>query len=267
VNFARSSRLFAALGILALYCRSGSNVIGIVGFFSIGLGVILGILSLFGVGRPANAPYKAPWITLSFGCAILLIVGLGAISAAVRGRALADAPLAGEPATAPFIDQINGFRLDNPGAGWKILSKEKLRTLNEVAAAGAESGPNLGGCVFVETLDPGFRIAGREQEVGKLMIDQIEMGDKRIVFNRPYELDRQKAIHCQVVGKIAGRGLRYEAVALIANGRLYRLTAFGPSDQTSEDGLAFRPFMAAFHLLPAGPQAAPPVATSPSPKR
>jgi hypothetical protein len=35
------------------------------------------------------------------------------------------------------------------------------------------------------------------------------------------------------------------------------LMALGPRDQTSEDGLAFRPFMAAFHLLSAEPQGAP----------
>jgi len=249
VNFARSSKLFVGLGILALF-GGRSYPFGFVGYFSIGLGFLLGILSLFGVGRPANQPYKAPWIPLSLGCMMLLMVGLGAISAVVRGRAQGGAPLAGAAAAAPIIDQINGFRLDDPGNGWTILSKEKLRTLNEAAAAGVESGPYLGGLVFVETLDPDFRIAGREQEVGKLMIDQIKVGDKRIVFNRPDELDGQKAVRCQVVGKMAGRGMRYELVALVANGRLYRLTAFGPSDRTAEDGLAFRPFMAAFHLLP-----------------
>jgi hypothetical protein len=180
----------------------------------------------------------------------------------VRGRAQGGAPLAGGPATAPFIDQVNGFRLDNPGKGWTIISKEKLRTINEAATAGAKSGPDLGGFVFVETLDPDFRIAGREQEVGKEMIDLIPVDVKRVVFNRPDELDGEKAVRCQVVGTIAGRGKRY--VALIANGRLYRLIALGPSDQTSDDGVAFRPFMAAFHLLPTEPPAAPPVPAAPS---
>src|SRR5437763_16155605 len=142
------------------------------------------------------------------------------------------------------------------------MSKEQVRLVNEVAAAGAQSGPDLGGFVFVETLDPGFRIAGREQEVGEEMIDLIQVDDKRIVFNRPDELDGQKAVRCQVVGKIAGRGIRYEAVALIANGRLYRLMALGPSDQTADDGVAFRPFLAAFHVLPTEPQAVPPVPTA-----
>jgi hypothetical protein len=253
VNLARSSTLFVVLGVLALFVGSRSNVIGFVGLFSIGLGVLLGIVSLFGVGRPANQPYTAPRITLSLGCIALLIVAISAISGALRGRAQGDAPATGDSATAPFIDQTKGFRLDNPGTGWKILSKEELRTLNEGAAAGAQCGPDLGGFVFVETLDPGFRIAGREQEVGKTMIDEIEVDDKRIVFNQPAELEHQKAVRCQVVGKIAGRGIRYELVALVANGRLYRLMALGPSDQTSEDGLAFQPFMAAFHLVPTEP--------------
>lgn len=89
------------------------------------------------------------------------------------------------------------------------------------------------------------------------MIDQIDVDDKRVVFNRPDDFAGQRAVRCQVVGKIAGRGIRYELVALHANGRLYRLMALGPSDQTSEDGLAFRPFVAAFHLLSAEPQGAP----------
>ena len=74
MNFARSSRLFVLLGIFALYFGGsakyfggGSNVTGFAGFFAIGLGVLLGMLSLFGVGRPANEPYKAPWISLSHG--------------------------------------------------------------------------------------------------------------------------------------------------------------------------------------------------------
>jgi hypothetical protein len=70
-----------------------------------------------------------------------------------------------------------------------------------------------------------------------------------------------------VVGKIGGRGIRYEAVAFIANGRRYGLMALGPSDQTSDDGLAFRPFMAAFHVLPTEPQAAPPVPADPSARK
>jgi hypothetical protein len=260
VNFARSSTLFVVVGILALVFGGRLNVIGFVGLFSIGLGLFLGVLSLLGVGRPADQPYKAPWITLSLGCILLLIVGTSAISVAVRGRAQGDAPVA----TASLIDQINGFRLDNPGQGWKILSKEELWNLNETAAAGAQSGPDLGGFVFVETLEPDFHIAGREQEVGKEMIDRIDVDDKRVVFNRPDELDRQKAVRCQVVGKIAGRGIRYELVALIANGRLYRLMALGPIDQTSDDGLAFRPFMASFHLLSTEPQGAPNAPAAPS---
>jgi hypothetical protein len=269
VNFARSSNQFAVLGIFFLVFGRGANPIEFVGLCSIGLGVLLGVLSLFGVGRPAGQPYKAPWGTLSLGCAMLLLVGIGAMSVAVRGRAQADAPAAGDPATAPFIDPINGFRLDGPGEGWKILSPAELRARNETAVAGARGGPILVGLVFVEPLEPGFRIAGREQEVGEWMIDQIEVADKRVVFNRPDELDGQKAVRCQVVGKIArlGLGIRYEKVALIANGRLYRLTAFGPSDRTAEDGAAFRPFMAAFHVLPTEPPAAPPVPAAPSARK
>jgi hypothetical protein len=271
MNFARSSRLFVVLGIMALYFGNsarhlgdGLEVVRFAGLFAIGLGVVLGSLSLFGVGRPTNEPYKAPWISVSLGCVILLFVGLGAISAVLRGAAQGNDLLAGGPATAPFIDTTKGFRLDHPGEGWTILSKEELRTLNHAAAAGALSGPNLGGFVFVETVDPDFRIAGREQEVGKRMIDEIDTDDKRIVFIRPDELDGQKAVRCQVVGKIDGQWLRYEVVALIANGRLYRLTAIGARDQTSHDGLAFRPFMAAFHLLPPEPQAPPPAPAMPS---
>jgi len=267
MNFARSSTLFVVLGALALLFGGGSNVIGFVGLFSIGLGVLLGILSLFGAGRPANQPYKAPLITISLGGVALLIFGMSAIAGAVRGRTPADASVAEDPATAPFIDQVNGFRLDNPDTGWKILSAKELRTLNDAAAAGAQSGPNLGGFVFVETLDPGFRIAGREREVGQQMIDQIEVDDKRVVFNRPDELEGQKAVRCQVVGTIAGRGIRYELVTLIANGRLYRLMALGPRDQTSEDGLAFRPFMAAFRLLPSEPPGAPHAPAAPTTRK
>jgi hypothetical protein len=252
-TFARSSTLFVVLGMFAVYSGDRSLATGLVAVFFLGLGVLLGILPLFGVGRPAGLPYKAPWITLSFGCMILLVIGLGAMSAVVRGRAQANAP-----ATGPFIDRVNGFRLDDPGHGWTIISQEKLRNLNEAAAAGAQSGSNLGGMVFVETPDPDFQIAGHEQEVGQQMIDLIDVGDKRVVFNRPDELDGRKAVRCQVVGKLAGRGIRYEAVALIVNGRFYRLMAVGASDQTSDDGLAFRPFMDAFHLLPTEPQAAPP---------
>jgi hypothetical protein len=263
MNFARSTTLFVVLGILTIFFGGRSNVAGIVGLFSISLGVLLGILSLFGVGRSAHQPFKAPWITLSLGSMALLVVGISAISSAIQGRAQGDTSVAGGSAAAPLIDQANGFRLDQPGEGWNILSKEELRTLNESAAAGAQSGPDLGGFVFVATLDPGFRIVGREREVGRRLIDQIELDDKRIVFNRADELDGQKAVRCQVVGKIAGRGIRYEIVALIANGRLYRLTALGPSDQTSADGSAFHQFMAAFHLLPTEPQAAPPVPAAP----
>jgi len=243
VNFARSSTLFVVLGMLGVYSGGQPNVFGLVGVVSIGLGVLLGMLSLFGVGRPADQPYKAPWITLTFGGMVLLTVGIGAMSVAVRGRA-------------PFIDQVNGFRLDDPGQGWTIVSPKAIRTINEGAAVGAKRGSELSGCVFVEPLDSDLRIAGLEQQVGQEMIDQLAMDDKRIVFNRPDELDGQKAVRCQVVGTIAGRGLRCESVALIANGRFYRLMAVGPSDQTADDGLAFRPFMAAFHLLPANEDAA-----------
>ena len=60
MDFARSSRLFVLIGIVALYCGGGSQPIGLAGFFSIGLGVLLGGLSLVGVGRAAGQPYKAP---------------------------------------------------------------------------------------------------------------------------------------------------------------------------------------------------------------
>jgi hypothetical protein len=267
MNFARSCRLFVLLGILALYFgRSfasyfgpSPNVVRFAGVFAIGLGVLLGILSLFGIGRAANERYKAPWITLPLGCVLLLLVGLGAISAALRGTAQGNAL-----ATAPFIDSINGFRLDHPGPGWTILSKEELRTLDDAVEAVAMKGPNMGGFVFVETPGPDVRIADREQEFVGFMIEQIELKDKRVVFNRPDELDGHKAVRCQVVGTRDGRVIRCEVVALIANGRLYCLKAFGPSDQTSEDGLEFRPFMAAFHLLPAEPQAPPPVTAPPA---
>jgi hypothetical protein len=257
VNFARSSTLFVVLGVLAVFFGGGLNMISLGGLFSIGLGVLLGVLSLFGVGRPANQPYKAPWISVSLGCIFLLIVGISAISVVLQGKAQGKHQGAGDHATAPWIDEINRFGLDHPGEGWKILSKEELRVLNNSADAGAQSGKDLGGFVFVETPDPGFRIAGREQQVGKEMIDQIELDDKRVVFIRPDHFAGQRAVRCQVVGKIAGRGIRYELVAVLANGRVYRLMALGPRDQTSEDGLAFRPFMAAFHLLSAEPQGAP----------
>jgi hypothetical protein len=247
-NFAQSSRLFILIGILAMNVGGGSMEVWLVALFSIGLGVLLGILSLFGVGRPADQPYKAPWISLSLGCSIVLIVGIGAMSAVLRGQSQGGAPVAGGPATAAFIDPVNGFRLDDPGHGWKVLSTEALRSVNEAAAVGAET-RNLAGMVFVEIPDPDFRIAGREQEVGQQMLDLLEMDGRRVVFNRPDELDGQQAVRCQVVGTIGGRGVRYEVVALVANGRLYRLLTGGPSDQTAEDGLAFRPFMAAFHLL------------------
>jgi hypothetical protein len=258
VNFARSSILFVALGLPALFFGGRTNAIGLVGLFSIGIGVFLGLLSLIGLGRPVNQPYKAPWIALSLGWVTLLIFGRAALSDSARAKAQADPPVTESPAAedaaaSAFVDKINGFRLDNPGKGWKLLSTTELRAFNEAAATGAQIGPDLGGFVFVETLEPGFRIAGNEQEVGRLMIDQIEVDDKRVVFSRPDELERQKAVRCQVVGKINGRGIRYEVVTLTANGRLYRLTALGPSDQTSEDGLAFRPFMDAFHLLPTNP--------------
>src|SRR5262245_371846 len=264
MNFARSSTLFVVLGILALFYGGGSSVVGLAGLLSIALGLLVGVLSVFGVCRPADQAYKAPWITLSLGGTLLLIVGISAIAVKTQGQAQGDGPVAGESATAPMIDQINGFRLDHPGAGWKILSKEELRKINEFAEAGDESAvaaaqiaPDLGGFVFVEAPDPGFRIAGREREVGNEMIDRIDVDDKRVVFNRPDELEGQKAVRCQVVGKIAGRGIRYELVALIANGRLYRLMALGPLEQTSEDGLAFRPFMSAFHLLATESRGAP----------
>jgi hypothetical protein len=269
MNFAQSSRLFVVLGILALYfggvMKFGSdpNVARLAGLFSIGLGVVLGILSLFGVGRPAKEPYKAPWISLSLGCVILLFVVMGGMSAAFRGTAQGHASVAGDAVRAPFIDPTNGFRLDHPGEGWTILTKEELRTLNDAAAAVAMKGPDSGGFVFVETLDPDFRFVGREQEVGKDMVDQTKLDDKRVVFIRPDELDGHKAVRCQMVGNMAGRRVRCEDVALIANGRLYRLTAFGPIDQTSEDGLAFRPFMDAFRVLPTETQAAPHVPAAP----
>jgi hypothetical protein len=272
MNFARSSRLFVLLGILALYFGRSSaprfgdspNVVRFAGIFAVGLGVLVGILSLFGVGRPADERYKAPWISLSLGCMLLLFVGLGELSAVLRGTAQGSVPGEGSLATAPFIDAINGFRLDHPGPDWTIFSKEELRQLNDTAQAVAMKAPSMGGFVFVETADPGFQVAGREQEVGELMIDQFELDEKRVVFNRPDELDGQKAVRCQVVGTKDGRGIRLEGVALIANGRLYRLMTFGPSDQTSEDGLAFRPFMAAFHLLPSEPQAPPAVPLAPA---
>jgi hypothetical protein len=81
--------------MLAVYSGGRANVVGLVGLFAIGLGVLLGMLSLFGFGRPANQPYKTPWVTLSFGCMMLLVVGLGAISVVLRGKAQADAPAAG----------------------------------------------------------------------------------------------------------------------------------------------------------------------------
>jgi hypothetical protein len=262
VNFARSTTLFVVLGILAVAfggSSGSSSLISFAGLFSIGLGVLLGFLSLVGVGRPADERYKAPWISLSFGCICLLIVGVSAISTVLQGKAQGIAS-----ATAPMIDESNGFRLDHPGEGWKILSQEELRKFNEEAAAGVQNGPDLGGFVFVETPEPSFRIAGREKQVGKQMIDDIDVDNKRIVFIQPDELDGHKAVRCQVVGKIAGRGIRYEVVALIANGRLYRLTALGPVDQTAEDGVAFRPFMTAFHVLPTDAQGAPHVPAIPS---
>jgi hypothetical protein len=262
VNFARSSSLFVKLGILFMVCGFRSHEVGLVGLFSIGLGFLLGMLSLFGVGRPADQPYKAPWISLTFGGLMILVVILGAVSTAFRGQVQADAP-----STAPFIDQVNGFRLDSPGNGWTIVSPKDIRTINGGAAVGAKCGPNMVGCVFAETLDSEFRLAGHEQEVGNELIAQVEMDDKRTVFNRPDELDGQKVIRCQVVGKIAGRELRYEAVAIVANGRFYRLMAVGPSDQTSDDGLAFQPFMAAFHLLPTEPQAMPPGSEAPAARK
>jgi hypothetical protein len=230
-------------------------VVALVGLFAIGVGVSLGIVSLFGVGRPAGERYKAPWITLALGGALLLLVGAGALTAAFRGSALGTTAVAGSPAAA-WIDHANAFRLDDPGQGWTIMSKENLRTMNESAAAGAHKGPNLGGFVFVEIADPDFRIADHEREIGNRIIDQIELDHKQVVFIRPDELEGQKAVRCQLVGTIAGRGIRYEIVAFVANGRVYRLVTLAASDQTSEDGLAFRPFIAAFHLLPPEPPAA-----------
>jgi hypothetical protein len=263
MNFARSCTLFVVVGILLVVIGMNMTFIGVVGLFSVGLGVLLGTLSLVGVGRPADQPFKTPWIGLSLGCAMLLIVGIAAITTPAQGGAQADDPATSTPASASFVDPANGFRLDHPGEGWKILSEEECRTINEAAVAGVQCGPNLGGFVFVETLDPDFTIAGRAQQVGKELVDQLVLDEKQVVFIRAHELHGHKAVRCQVVGKIAGRGIRYELVAFIASNRLYRLMALGPSDQTSEDGLAFRPFMDAFHLLEPGSPATPSTPANP----
>src|SRR3954451_19448983 len=105
--------------MLGVYSGGQPNLFGLVGVVSIGLGVLLGMLSLFGVGRPADQPYKAPWISLTFGGLMILVVILGAVSTVLRGTVQADA---GQAAAAPFIDPVNGFRLDRPGNGWTIVS-------------------------------------------------------------------------------------------------------------------------------------------------
>src|SRR5262245_1851401 len=75
--------------------------------------------------------------------AILGVVVLGFVAACGDGERPADAtlpvtPNASREATAPIVDEQEGFTLASPGAGWKLLGAEAAQLVPD-ARAGAMS--------------------------------------------------------------------------------------------------------------------------------
>lgn len=244
MNFVKASNWLLVGGIILNIASIGVSGMGegkmaqdlVIGSVFL-LSFVLAVLSLFGFGRVPGQPYRVPWIPLTLGVCLLLVVVITAVAEIGRGQR-------------PVVDAEYHFRLESPGPGWTLLPRDKAWALNKQAVAGAQHGKDLICLVLVERTEKEVAFAGKEQEIGRRMIGNMALRDKRVVSCDAVEFQGRPAVRYQVVGVAGELTLRYENTVFADPGLLYQIIVWGAADQTAEDGSSFKPVLDAFTLLP-----------------
>jgi hypothetical protein len=185
---------------------------------------------------------------------LLILVVVGALFTIV---ALAAITTVGEnakkqfppPAAIQVIDSNNHFRLNSPGGNWTLLSGQEAQKLNQLAAAAAErdDGEVLG-LILVENAHPDSVVAGGEEEFARAVIRDSQARDKQIESITPLVFRGVKAVRYRYTGTYNQQRWRYDTIAFICNGKVYRVHCLGPAGTTALDGSTFQPFVDAFQL-------------------
>lgn len=202
----------------------------------------------FMVRRPTSSSMTGILIILGIMAAgLVLIVCLGAIT--FIGKQ-ANSQFAVVGGGMPVVDAGNNFRLNQPGGRWQLLTPEGARQVNQLASAGASNKiDDFVGLVIVESAGAGSQIAGREQEVARLMVDDCPLEDKRMESVKPVTFQGQPAVRYRFTAKVGTSRGRIENTIFIYKGKLYQLFVTGPGGTTNVDK-EFQTFVNAFQLLP-----------------
>jgi hypothetical protein len=174
------------------------------------------------------------------------VVVLGFVAACGGGERPADAilpvtPNASREATAPIVDEQEGFTLASPGAGWKLLGAEAAQLVPD-ARAGAMS-DTVTAVVAVERVPP----ISLERYADRVAL-ALALEDAKISRRQAERVGDNDAWRLVASGRRGGVELRIGVLVTTRAERAYRVVAWADAGAVSEDGAAFSPLFQALSL-------------------
>ncbi len=143
----------------------------------------------------------------------------------------------------PIVDTDYRFRLDPPGAGWRLMGETEIRNMAPDAVAGAVHGQGMFGVVIVEPA-PGVPA----EELAQLVVENMALENKQVGDFEPLTFAGKPATRVTITGTTQGLTFRYVNHVFEHQGFFYQVMAGGMSAKVDARGRALAPFFSAFSL-------------------
>ncbi|MDC0675707.1 hypothetical protein [Nannocystis radixulma] len=164
------------------------------------------------------------------------------------------ASAAREPVPAALLDEHFRFRIDWPGAGWTLLSRDEARLLAPSAVAGARHASGVSAIVLVK-FAPGLTVDAYAETLLPTLLDgSVELESREVVT-----FAGEDARRIVYVGEKDGVTYRWIYTGFVRQEHAYCIYGSGLAHAVSL--AALEPLLRAFSLLP-GEITAPPVAAT-----
>jgi hypothetical protein len=143
----------------------------------------------------------------------------------------------------PIVDEDYRFRIEHPGAGWKLLDEDEVRHLVPDAVAGA-MGPKgaVYGVVIVEAA-PGVELESWSQ----LTIDSMTLEDREVSTSRA-KVGEVEAFGFRMRGRVEGVPMVYAGRILLHQDHSYQILAWRAEGNRGARDADFDKFFDAFSL-------------------
>ncbi len=181
----------------------------------------------------------------------LVIVGL--VASITSGMAMGDSawvraasPEDSAPPPGALVDEALRFRLDPPGFGWTLLTREQAAGLNSSASAGAIHSTGQLLMVIHEAVG-----SMKAADLAQLVMQGMPLEDKQEEKITPFTAEEgTDAVEFRLRGVTDGIAFRYRGRIRVRDGYAWQTIAMGPEGITPADSPELLRILDAFHLLP-----------------